>query len=245
MPNKIFFVCLFVSLFCAGASLSCRWMEQNFRQYNENSLTLLENMVTNSTNSTVDAAEEDAVAFPDELYKHASKASAEDRLAFTVQILEEVAALFEEDRSPSNETVWEETTVENFINLTTQQADGLRSCIVSHSHKKKNKKLSLYFKRLSHHIHSADTWELIRKEAHTHLHRADILVTSVLTVNVSPLIDQGVEQALYCLQNRANLSSQSTTLNITSIHEFFCFSFTFVHLLFDKHFCGLFCHLLV
>uniref|UniRef100_A0A673ADI1 Interferon a3-like n=1 Tax=Sphaeramia orbicularis TaxID=375764 RepID=A0A673ADI1_9TELE len=131
MPNKIFFVCLFVSLFCAGASLSCRWMEQNFRQYNENSLTLLENMVTNSTNSTVDAAEEDAVAFPDELYKHASKASAEDRLAFTVQILEEVAALFEEDRSPSNETVWEETTVENFINLTTQQADGLRSCVTS------------------------------------------------------------------------------------------------------------------
>uniref|UniRef100_A0A673AC87 Interferon a3-like n=1 Tax=Sphaeramia orbicularis TaxID=375764 RepID=A0A673AC87_9TELE len=129
MPNKIFFVCLFVSLFCAGASLSCRWMGK-FRQYNEKSLTLLEGMVTNSTNSTVDAAEEDAVAFPDELYKHASKASAEDRLAFTVQILEEVAALFEEDRSPSNETVWEETTVENFINLTTQQADGLRSCVI-------------------------------------------------------------------------------------------------------------------
>ncbi|XP_030019098.1 interferon a3-like [Sphaeramia orbicularis] len=212
MPNKIFFVCLFVSLFCAGASLSCRWMGK-FRQYNEKSLTLLEGMVTNSTNSTVDAAEEDAVAFPDELYKHASKASAEDRLAFTVQILEEVAALFEEDRSPSNETVWEETTVENFINLTTQQADGLRSCIVSHSHKKKNKKLSLYFKRLSHHakqmVHSADAWELIRKEAHAHLLRADILVTSVLT----PLKDQGVEPALHCLQNRANLSLQSTTLS--------------------------------
>lgn len=51
---------------------------------------------------------------------------AEDKLAFTVQILHEVAALFEEDHSLAS---WEESTVEDFVNVITQQSDGLRSCV--------------------------------------------------------------------------------------------------------------------
>lgn len=121
----------------------------------------------NSTNSTEDAQVEDTVAFPNDLYSQASKASvshpqlssdvrqnkwwvisspciekcvlswllliffflsfqAEDKLHFTVQVLEEAAALFEEDHSNAS---WEENTVENFVNVVNQQADGLRSCV--------------------------------------------------------------------------------------------------------------------
>lgn len=51
---------------------------------------------------------------------------AEDKLAFTAQILNEMSALFEEDHSSAS---WEENTVENFVNVITQQADGFRSCV--------------------------------------------------------------------------------------------------------------------
>ncbi|XP_050923075.1 uncharacterized protein LOC127139318 [Lates calcarifer] len=105
--------------------------------------------VNNSTNSTEDAEVEDTVAFPNDLYSQASKASAEDKLGFTVQVLEEMAVLFEEDHSAAS---WEESTVKDFVNIVTQQADGLHSCTGSHSHKKKNKKLHMYFKRLSGHV---------------------------------------------------------------------------------------------
>ncbi|MED6253370.1 hypothetical protein ATANTOWER_027769, partial [Ataeniobius toweri] len=59
--------------------------------------------------------------------------------------------------------------------------------IKGHGHmKKKNTKLHLYFKRLSNEIlkkmgHSAEAWELIRKEIKDHLIRADHLVSSLLT----------------------------------------------------------------
>ena len=49
-----------------------------------------------------------------------------ERLGFVVQILEQTAALFEEAH---NSTSWEEKTVEDFLNVVTQQADGLRSCV--------------------------------------------------------------------------------------------------------------------
>nr|AFP94214.1 IFN2 [Oplegnathus fasciatus] len=183
MLSRTFLVCLFLSLCSAGSSLSCRWLDHKFRQHSENSLDLLETMVNNSTNTTEDAGVKDTVAFPNELYSQASKAAAEDKLGFTVQVLEETAALFEEDHSSAS---WEENTVENFVNVVTQQADGLRSCIGSH--KKKNKKLHMYFKRLSSHVleqmgHSAEAWELIRNEIQTHLMRADLLVSSLLTTN--------------------------------------------------------------
>uniref|UniRef100_A0A4W6F231 Uncharacterized protein n=1 Tax=Lates calcarifer TaxID=8187 RepID=A0A4W6F231_LATCA len=155
----------------AGSSLSCRWMDHKFRQYSENSLDLLDTMVNNSTNSTEDAEVEDTVAFPNDLYSQASKASAEDKLGFTVQVLEEMA----------------ESTVKDFVNIVTQQADG-PSLLCNHSHKKKNKKLHMYFKRLSGHVlermgHSAESWELIRKKIKTHLMRAHQLVSSLLTTN--------------------------------------------------------------
>ncbi|XP_027145256.1 interferon a3 [Larimichthys crocea] len=165
------------SLYSAGSSLSCRWVDHKFRQHSETSLDLLNTMAIE------DAEVEDTVAFPNHLYSHASRASAEDKLHFTVQVLEEAAALFEEDHSNAS---WEENTVENFVNVVNQQADGLRSCTGSHGHKKKNKKLHMYFKRLSSHVlkkmsHSAEAWELIRKEIRTHLMRADQLVSSLLT----------------------------------------------------------------
>ncbi|XP_036937177.1 interferon a3-like isoform X1 [Acanthopagrus latus] len=137
----------------------------------------------NSTNSTED--DEVKNTFPEHLYSQASKASAEDKLAFTAQVLNETSVLFEEDHSSAS---WEENTVENFVIVVTQQADELRSCIGSHGHKKKNKKLHMYFQRLSSHVlqrmgHSAEAWELIRKEVQFHLMRANQLVTSATRTN--------------------------------------------------------------
>uniref|UniRef100_A0A7N8XJM7 Interferon phi 4 n=1 Tax=Mastacembelus armatus TaxID=205130 RepID=A0A7N8XJM7_9TELE len=171
MLSRVFFVCLFLGLYSAGSSLSCRWMDHKFGQYSKNYLDLLNTMVSE--------AEVDTVAFPSDLYSQA-----EDKLGFTVQILEEVALLFEKDHSSAS---WDSSTVENFLNIVTMQANSLHSC-VSLSHKKKNKKLHMYFKRLSHHVlermgHSAEAWELIRKEIQTHLMRTDLLVSSLQTAN--------------------------------------------------------------
>nr|CAT03224.1 interferon [Sparus aurata] len=184
MLNRIFFVCLSLSLYSAGSSLSCRWItDGKFRQHSENYLELLDTMANNSTNSTED--DEVKNTFPDHLYSQASKASAEDKLAFTAQVLNETSVLFEEDHSSAS---WEENTVENFVNVVTQQADELRSCIGSHGHKKKNKKPHMYFQRLSSHVlkrmgHSAEAWELIRGEVKVHLMRANQLVTSATRTN--------------------------------------------------------------
>ncbi|XP_069370718.1 interferon a3-like [Paralichthys olivaceus] len=184
MLNRIFFVCLCLCLYSAGSAMSCRWMDHKFRQYSKNSLDLLDMMAHNSINTTEDAEVEETVALPEHLYSQVSNASAEDRLGFTVQVLKEVAALFEEDSSSAS---WEEKQMDDFLNIVTQQADGLRSCIVSHSHMK-NKKLHMYFKRLSRHVlkqmdYSAESWELIRKEIKNHLMRSDLLISSLLTIN--------------------------------------------------------------
>uniref|UniRef100_A0A3B5B3X2 Uncharacterized protein n=1 Tax=Stegastes partitus TaxID=144197 RepID=A0A3B5B3X2_9TELE len=180
MLNRIFFACLFLGLYSSGSSLTCRWMKDKFQQFGKEMLDELEAMATNSTNATDDGP---TVSFPEELYSQASGASAQDKLAFVVQILEEVAALFEEDHSSAS---WENRTVENFLLVVSQQADELSSCIGGH--KKKNRKLHMYFKRLSDHIlnrmgHSAEAWQLIRTEAESHVRRAHHLASSTHNAN--------------------------------------------------------------
>ncbi|KAK2820660.1 hypothetical protein Q5P01_023619 [Channa striata] len=185
MHNRIFFVCLFLALCGAASALRCRWMDREFRQLSKNSLDLIDTMVIDSTNTTEDDEEDVTVTFPNDLYSQASKASAVDKLAFTVQVLEEVVVLFKKDHSSAS---WPKSTVEKLITTVTRQANGLHSCIKSHIHKKKNQKLHMYFKRLSHHIlenmgHSAEAWELVREEITNHLLRTDLLVSSLLTTN--------------------------------------------------------------
>lgn len=51
---------------------------------------------------------------------------AENKLAFVVQALNEVAALFQEDHSAAP---WAKKTGDAFINVITQQAEGLGSCV--------------------------------------------------------------------------------------------------------------------
>ncbi|XP_059180723.1 interferon a3-like [Centropristis striata] len=183
MLGRILFVFVTLSLCGAASSLSCWWMDNRFRHSSNKSLNLLDSMANNSTNTTEDAEVEDTVAFPDHLYNQASKASAEDKLFFMAQIREEMVSLFEEDHRAAS---WEENTVEELLLRLTSQADGLRSCIGSHGHKKKNKKLHRYFRRLFRHVleemgHSAEAWELTRKEMKTHLMRTEQLAASLLT----------------------------------------------------------------
>ncbi|XP_042337575.1 interferon a3-like [Plectropomus leopardus] len=177
MFSQMLLVLLSVSVFSAASSLSCRWMDQKFSQHSQDSLKLLNTMANNSTNTTEDAAPEATVSFPNHLYSQASKASAEDKLGFTVQVLEEMVSLLEGGYSSAS---WEENTEENFLSVVSRQAVGLRSC--SHHGHKKNKKLEMYFKRLSSHVlehmgHSAEAWELIRREIQSHLKRVELLIS--------------------------------------------------------------------
>uniref|UniRef100_A0A8C6SCN8 Uncharacterized protein n=1 Tax=Neogobius melanostomus TaxID=47308 RepID=A0A8C6SCN8_9GOBI len=125
---------------------------------------------TTPSPSTLRKDYEDAVTFPNELYNQASK-------AVNVNKLGDFCTVDGEDQTFVS---WQEMAVDDFLNVITQQADGLRSCISSQSHKKKNKKLNLYFKRLTTHVeqmgHSAEAWEWIRKEVKLHLLRSDMLV---------------------------------------------------------------------
>uniref|UniRef100_A0A671Y0L1 Interferon a3-like n=1 Tax=Sparus aurata TaxID=8175 RepID=A0A671Y0L1_SPAAU len=174
MLSRILLVCLSLSVNSAASSLSCRWITAGkFKQHSEKYLELLDTMVSLCSQSL------DDVHWRTLLY------SAEDKLAFTAQVLKEMSVLFEEDHSSAS---WEENTVENFVNVVTQQADELRSCV---SLSKKNKKLHMYFQRLSSHFlkkmgHSAEAWELIREEVKFHLERLYLLVTSATRTNQDP-----------------------------------------------------------
>uniref|UniRef100_A0A8C6WIE8 Interferon phi 4 n=1 Tax=Neogobius melanostomus TaxID=47308 RepID=A0A8C6WIE8_9GOBI len=176
MMFRILLVCALVG---AGSALSCRWMERKYQEYRDSSLAQLNAMANNtiSINSTEDY--EDAVTFPNELYNQASKAVAEERLRFVVQLLEEIFALF--DGEDQTFVSWQEMAVDDFLNVITQQADGLlASCVSITSHKKSHRKMSMYFKRLALHVleemeHSADAWELIREQVRLHIYRAQRL----------------------------------------------------------------------
>ncbi|KAJ0060045.1 hypothetical protein NL108_002835 [Boleophthalmus pectinirostris] len=177
MLNKILLVCL---LFSAGSSLTCKWMDRDFKQYSESALVLLKTMKTNSID---DIEVDDAVAFPDQLYKHASKQSREERLSFVAHVLDEIYALFEENQTHAS---WPENTVDDFLNIISQQANGVRRCAgkqTTNHHKKNHRKMSLYFKRLSRHVlehmdYSADAWEFVREEVRIHLHKVHLLASS-------------------------------------------------------------------
>ncbi|XP_070847197.1 interferon a3-like [Chaetodon trifascialis] len=185
MLYRILFVCLALGVLSAASPLRCRWVtEEKFKEHSKNYLKQLNMMASNSTNTTGAASAEDTVAFPDALYSQASEAADEDKLAFAVQILEGVAALFEEDHSSAS---WEEVTMETFVNVVTQQADSLRSCLGSHN--PKNMKLQRYFTRLSRSVlkklgHSAEAWELIREQVKRHLMSTDLLISPQSSVTV-------------------------------------------------------------
>uniref|UniRef100_A0A8C6SQK3 Uncharacterized protein n=1 Tax=Neogobius melanostomus TaxID=47308 RepID=A0A8C6SQK3_9GOBI len=142
-------------------------MERKYQEYRDSSLAQLNAMANNtiSINSTEDY--EDAVTFPNELYNQASKA--EERLRFVVQLLEEIFALF--DGEDQTFVSWQEMAVDDFLNVITQQADGLRSCV---SGPWQLIVLGKHFDKTT--GHSAETWEWIRKEVKLHLLRSDMLV---------------------------------------------------------------------
>uniref|UniRef100_A0AAQ4PNL3 Uncharacterized protein n=1 Tax=Gasterosteus aculeatus aculeatus TaxID=481459 RepID=A0AAQ4PNL3_GASAC len=178
MLCRMFLVFVCLSLYSSASSLSCRWVDHKFSHLSRTSMDLLDTLVSGPLLFWMFFKVSDcvytAVHLTDLLLQ------AEDKLRFSVQILEEMAALFVEDHSNAS---WDEQTVDHFLFVVTKQADSLHSCIKSHGHKRKNKKLQMYFKRLSHHVldHSAESWELIRKEMKAHLMKTDQLVLSLLS----------------------------------------------------------------
>ncbi|CAL1599962.1 unnamed protein product [Knipowitschia caucasica] len=180
MLNKVILVCALFT--AAGSSLTCRWMDNHFKQYIDSSLDLLKTMKNDSLNST-DVELDDAAAFPNELYRHASRESRRERLSFAAHVLNEIYALFEEDQTHAP---WSARVVEDFRDIIEQQANGVGSCVQigKHTHHRKNhRKMTMYFKKLSRHVlahmrHSADAWELVRAEVRLHLHRVYLLATS-------------------------------------------------------------------
>ncbi|XP_024659340.2 interferon a3-like [Maylandia zebra] len=183
MISRIFIACLFLGMYSTGSLLGCKWIvndrddiKHQFHVYNKRALGFLDMMITNTTK---DAEIEHTVAFPNQLYHQKSKATDEDKLAFIVQILKELFALVEKDRSSAP---WEKNTVENFLSIVDKMAEELNSCVGSHS----NTTQLTHFTSLSNEIlkangYSAEAWETIRKEAKAHLMRAEQLASSLHT----------------------------------------------------------------
>nr|XP_057934251.1 interferon phi 4 [Doryrhamphus excisus] len=164
-----------------AAASGCWWMDNRFNTYHEESLELLDQM---AANATVDM--ENPVAFPRHVYERAAKASAEDRLALVVQVLQEVEDLF--DQKNTSSSLWDERTLDNFLNIVHEEKNNLQSCMdrmqqKSRTSKAKNRKLGSYFKRLSRCLRdgkqdSTEAWEMIRKEVRMHLFQASQLIPS-------------------------------------------------------------------
>ncbi|CAI5658275.1 unnamed protein product [Oreochromis niloticus] len=160
MISRIFIACLFLGMYSTGSSLSCKWIVKH----------------PGNTKSQFSLYNKIALDFLDMM--------AEDKLAFTVQILKELLALFEEDHSSAS---WEENTVENFLNIVDKQTEELHSCIGSHSNTtQKGQQLSFrrekYFKRLLNKIlkkngYSAEAWEKIRNITQAHLRQCEFLIS--------------------------------------------------------------------
>uniref|UniRef100_A0A8C6Q0X5 Uncharacterized protein n=1 Tax=Nothobranchius furzeri TaxID=105023 RepID=A0A8C6Q0X5_NOTFU len=189
MLSRVLFACVCLGLYSACSSLSCRWMDQKFSQFSGASLDLLDMMVSGHFciySHELKDEEVIIIPFPHYLYRQASRAPMEDKVAFMVQILKEVSSLFEEDHVSSS---WEEVTEENFLSVINQQADELHSCVrVIHISMWTNTRLHMYFKRLSRTVfgqmgHSREAWELVLKEIKAHLIKADHLVSSLVTRN--------------------------------------------------------------
>ncbi|KAF7203995.1 interferon a3-like [Nothobranchius furzeri] len=180
MLSRVLFACVCLGLYSACSSLSCRWMDQKFSQFSGASLDLLDMMADHQISEDEEVI---IIPFPHYLYRQASRAPMEDKVAFMVQILKEVSSLFEEDHVSSS---WEEVTEENFLSVINQQADELHSCVGGH--RWTNTRLHMYFKRLSRTVfgqmgHSREAWELVLKEIKAHLIKADHLVSSLVTRN--------------------------------------------------------------
>uniref|UniRef100_A0A8C6PYY7 Uncharacterized protein n=1 Tax=Nothobranchius furzeri TaxID=105023 RepID=A0A8C6PYY7_NOTFU len=174
--HRVLFACVCLGLYSACSSLSCRWMDQKFSQFSGASLDLLDMMISEDEEVII-------IPFPHYLYRQASRAPMEDKVAFMVQILKEVSSLFEEDHVSSS---WEEVTEENFLSVINQQADELHSCVrVIHI-----SMLHMYFKRLSRTVfgqmgHSREAWELVLKEIKAHLIKPEgvLLCSGVANAN--------------------------------------------------------------
>ncbi|XP_075896628.1 interferon a3-like [Nelusetta ayraudi] len=186
MMLRLLCVCVSVSVFTATASpLKCKWLDHRFRQYSKESLDLLDDMVRNCTNCSTGVEQVEGVDFPSELYKQMKDTPATDKLAFAVLVLNHTAALLDQDQEQGS-APWDQNTVDSFLNLITQQADGLHSCIGGH--RRRNSKLRLYFQRLTQTVlhstgHSAAAWEVIRSVIGDHLRRTDQLVSPLISTN--------------------------------------------------------------
>ncbi|XP_054608977.1 interferon a3-like [Dunckerocampus dactyliophorus] len=170
---------LLLSLMSAAAASGCWWMDNRFNTYHEESLKLLDQMAANTTEDA-----ENPVAFPKHVYERAAEASVADRLALVVQILQEVGDLF--DQKNTSSSAWDERTLDSFLNIIHEEKSGLQSCLdrthgKTQNGKGKNRKLCSYFTRLSRSVlkgkqHSAEAWEMIRKEVQMHLFQASRLI---------------------------------------------------------------------
>uniref|UniRef100_A0A3P9BGE4 Interferon epsilon n=1 Tax=Maylandia zebra TaxID=106582 RepID=A0A3P9BGE4_9CICH len=173
MISRIFIACLFLGMYSTGSLLGCKWIVKDqddinhqFHVYNNRALGFLDMMVS---------------ALLCIMFNMVLIYIDEDKLAFIVQILEEVAALFEEDHSSAS---WEENTVENFLNIVNKQAEELRSCSLFYTTQKVQRRTEMYFKRLSNEIlkkngYSAEAWETIRNITEDHLSQCAFLVNSL------------------------------------------------------------------
>ncbi|XP_061613100.1 interferon phi 4 [Phyllopteryx taeniolatus] len=145
----------------------CPWIKNEYNRYYDQALKLLKEMAGNNAEDL-----KSPVVFPGNLYERAANKSAFSRLSFEVQVLREVANLFDNDHASS---VLDRTTLDHFLNIIHQQKDGLQTCMNNKKPRWSNK-LANYFKRLSMEVRDQkEAWEMIIREAKMHIFQAGLL----------------------------------------------------------------------
>ncbi|XP_050979913.1 interferon phi 4 [Labeo rohita] len=156
MDLRLVQICLLLSACSFSSVLSCRWIEDKFKQYHGISLDLIRKMGEKIHND-----HENINPIPHDLINSHREAEPEKQILFVIQALMEITVLFDDAVVP-----WDAKKLEGFLIVMHEQINGLRSCGAYKI--KKNKKLHLYFKRLRQmtEVNKKDggqSWEIVRK----------------------------------------------------------------------------------
>ncbi|RXN12073.1 interferon a3-like protein [Labeo rohita] len=144
MDLRLVQICLLLSACSFSSVLSCRWIEDKFKQYHGISLDLIRKMGEKIHND-----HENINPIPHDLINSHREAEPEKQILFVIQALMEITVLFDDAVVP-----WDAKKLEGFL--------------IGAYKIKKNKKLHLYFKRLRQmtEVNKKDggqSWEIVRK----------------------------------------------------------------------------------
>ncbi|XP_046894611.1 interferon a3-like [Hypomesus transpacificus] len=154
-------------------SQCCDWLRYSYGLLSAESLKMLQEMGGDYTEDP------SPVPFPESQYKKIYSAEPKDQVRFLNESIYQITRLFNGNMQAVK---WDSKKLDDFLNLNYRQFSELKSCVPPQVRPDKN--LRRYFRKLNRKVlrkmkHSADAWELIRKETKSHLLRLDIIAAQL------------------------------------------------------------------